>query len=805
MSSPQTPGTAPTLADLARHAGIQVDWTDARGRPQRVADDVLVTILDALGLPASDARQIADSVARLQHEDDDAGESFVIADVGAPIDIAGTDADLFELIAENGERRSIHAHGLARHAGHARLPAIDEPGYYVLEADGRRWTIAVAPTRCPGVADVLETANPRAWALAVQLYALRRRRDGQPAQAAGAGDFTALAQLASAAGQRGATALAISPVHAAFSADPARYSPYAPSSRLFLNALYIDPAAQLGPQAAQAALTALGLNEEALRLDALPLIEWPAVARLRLKLLRRMYDDLRGNTSHPQRDAFDAFRRAGGEALESHARFEALHARFLPPLGDATDWRHWPADLRDPTGAGVQAYAHAHDKEITFHVFLQWLADAGLAAAQRSALANGMGIGLIGDLAVGTDPGGSHAWSRQEDFLEGLSPGAPPDIYNPGGQRWGLTAFSPRALRRKGYAAFIEMLRASLAHAGGIRIDHVLGLARMWLVPQDAPATQGAYLRYPLEDMLRLIALEAWRHRAIVVGENLGTVPEGFNERIERAGMLGMDVLWFQRDDAGTGTGPAPFLPPERWPATAIATTTTHDLPTVAGWWRGDDIGWRARLNLLGPDETEAGERARRQQDRDALLQALRAAGCLPADAEIPTQAGSLAATPEGAPAASVVEHTAASAQTISAVNAAARAAADSATESAADPAADSATDSAAPAATSAIPATPAADLAADPASIGAASPIADSDIDTLLPAVLRFVAMAPTPLLVVPMEDLLGLPEQPNLPGTVDTHPNWRRRLPVEVQSLFDLPAVRQRLTTITDLRRTQ
>ncbi|OWT80648.1 MULTISPECIES: 4-alpha-glucanotransferase [unclassified Achromobacter] len=700
------------LAALASQAAIAVDWVDARGQPQRVADDVLRTILGALGLPAADAAQIRDSAARL-HEESRADPGLLIVDAGAPIEFDARPDTAYLLLGDDGEQRTVAAHDSGD--GRTRLPAIDTPGYYVLETDNWRRNVAVVPPRSPSVAELLETGDgrgdPRAWGVSAQLYSLRRDHGGDAAQAAGIGDFTSLAHLAGAAGQRGASALAISPVHAMFAADPGRYSPYGPSSRLFLNSNYIDPSAVLGAAALGKALSGLGLGDEALRLDGLPLIDWPGVARLRLKLLRRMYDDFRDDAHSQLQDDFTRFRIAGGEALESHARFEALHARHLPPLGAATDWRHWPADLRDPAGAGVRAYAHAHDRDIAFHIFLQWLAAQGLAGAQQAARAAGMGIGLIGDLAVGTDPGGSHAWSRQADILEGLSPGAPPDIYNPQGQGWGLTAFSPRALHLTGYAAFIEMLRAALAHTGGLRIDHVLGLARMWLVPQGASPRDGAYLRYPLDDMLRLVALEAWRHRALIIGENLGTVPEGFNHRIEQAGMLGMDVLWFQRD--GWAGNPAPFQQPRYWPGAAIATTTTHDLPTIVGWWRGTEVGWRDRLQLLGLDETHESLLQERERDRGALWHALREAGCIGHD------------QPEAPPADAPVE------------------------------------------------------------------------------AVLRFVASAPVPLMLVPLEDLLALEEQPNLPGTIDTHPNWRRRLDMDAARFFDDPAVAARVDAIEAGRR--
>ncbi|ARP86433.1 4-alpha-glucanotransferase [Bordetella genomosp. 9] len=696
------------LAQLAERAGILVDWTDARGRPQRISGDTIRALLTALDLPCGSISQIQESIERLRQDESDEHETFIIVDTGSPIALRGARDTVFELIDEDGQRREVTAHGADDSAAH--IPPIDIPGYYRLRAGGREWTLAVAPRRCPSIADIVETPSPRIWGVAAQMYSLRRPHDGKPAQAPGLGDFTALAHLAGAAARRGADAIAISPVHAMFSADPSRYSPYAPSSRLFLNGLYADPCPILGERMVAAALDALNLGEEALRLDALPLVDWPAVARLRLKVMRRLYDEFRTDSGAGQHADFQAFRMAGGEPLESHARFEALHARHLPPLGDATDWRHWPSDLRDPASSGVKAWAHAHEKDVGFHIFLQWLAARGLARAQQAARDAGMAVGLIGDLAVGTDPGGSHAWSRQDDILDALSPGAPPDIYNPLGQSWGLTAFSPRSLKLHGYAAFREMLRASLAYTGGVRVDHVLGLARLWLVPNGASPKEGAYLRYPLDDMLRLVALEAWRHRAVVVGENLGTVPEGFNSRIESAGMLGMNVLWFQREGEGD---PPPFQQPGGWPACSAAMSTTHDLPTIAGWWNGTDIAWRERLQLLGDDETEAAANAQRGRDREALWRALREAGCTAPDAQ--------------------------------------------------------------------------------------ADPPAEPPIEEIL----RFVASTPSALMLVPTEDLLGVPEQPNLPGTIDEHPNWRRRLPVNAGQLFDDEAVRRRAEAVVQNRR--
>ncbi|UPG96168.1 4-alpha-glucanotransferase [Luteibacter aegosomatissinici] len=668
------------LALLAEQAGVDVHWRDALDRPQSVPADTLRAVLQALGLPADSAGEVEESLHRLEEER--AGSylpRMITADAGTDINVpAAPRGRTWKLLGEND---SLIAEGELA-SGDGRLAAPREPGYYTLFLDDAEVTVAVAPPRAFSVADVKGLHRP--WGMAVQVSGLRRPGDG------GIGDFTALSLCARAAAEKGADALAISPVHALFAAAPERYSPYAPSSRLFLNGLYVDPVQTSGEQTVRAVIDTHNLRQELAELEWLELIDWPRAARARMTILRSVYEWASVDFAHSER--FAAFRREQGEALERHARFEALHADFTAH-GRPGGWQGWPAAFHDPSSPEVAAFAREHSREVGFHAWLQWLAAQGLSGAQKAARDAGMKIGLIADLAVGADAGGSHAWAHQAEMLRGLSVGAPPDALNRLGQDWGLTTFSPRGLRDTGFRGFIGMLRAALAYSGGVRIDHILGLKRLWMVPHGAGATEGAYVRYPLQDLLRLIALESHLHRALVIGEDLGTVPGDFRQAIGEKCVLGIRVLWFERAADGG------FMAPHDWSATAMATTSTHDVPTVAGWWSGRDIAWRKKAGLDDPDVDEV---AGREADRHRLWSSMVASG--------------------------------------SAWN--------------------------------------------------AETPPGPDDISPVVVAAAKHVAQAPAPIAIFPVEDVLGLHEQPNLPGPTDAvHPNWRRRMPDSSSRLFDGP----------------
>ena len=757
MNAPGTPHTA--LQQLAAEAGLLVDWEDAASRPMRVSDDVLRAVLGTLGLPAGTAADVLDSQARLRAEAEHiAIPPLVTGVVGEPIELTtaapqaallGGQTYRIDFEHEGHASGEVGARADAHHAT-LRLAPVQAPGYHRLRIDAGAGaaiesTLAIAPARCYGVADALRAhdrpayhrPDMRPWGSVAQLYGLRCGPD-HAAVCAGLGDYTAAGVLARQLAQHGADALALSPVHAMFSADAQRYSPYSPSSRLFLNAWMIDPAALFGDEAVRRAVVDCNLVDDYARLEAAPLIDWPASGHARMTVLRLLHRRLQQaplNDSNAQALLIDyrAHCAAAGASLLHHAQFEALSAQ----LGSAY-WKQWPTQYQDPSYLAVQSFAREHEGEVDFHLFLQWAASRQLAAAQRSAEDAGMAIGLIADLAVGTDGAGSHAWSRQQDVLIGVTVGAPPDMFNAQGQGWGLTTFSPRAMRTHGFAAFIEMLRAVMAVPGGVRIDHVLGLMRLWVIPDGARPLDGVYLRYPMQDLLRLVALESWRNRCIVIGEDLGTVPAGLRDTLADEGLLGMRILWFERDYTHDD---APFKAPHTWAPASVAMTSTHDLPTLIGWWIGNDLRWQAQLGLLPAGMSESEARARRMADRIALVDAFAehnrrvlAEGGVPMIRVAPLQA-----TLEQARAAATPE---------------------------------------------------------------LATTLLQASAEDFATAAAILTGAAPTPLALIPLEDLLGLVEQPNLPSTIDTHPNWRRRLPGAVDALLEAPAVQARLSALANTR---
>jgi 4-alpha-glucanotransferase len=438
------------------------------------------------------------------------------------------------------------------------------------------------------------------------------------------GDFTDLAQLCRAAGRLSAVTVGINPLHALFASEPLHSSPYSPSSRSQLDYLYIDPAAVPG-FADDAAIRSLAPAAALANVRGSELIDHAAVAALKRPVLEALYrrfrdTHLKTRTKHGR--AFRRFQREGGEALTAFATFEALHEQQNGGAGRFS-WRDWPAALRDPHSGAVAEFARAHAQRVEFFQFLQWQADAQLGAAAEAGRAAGLALGLYRDLAVGVNPLGAAAWADQGLVVPGMAIGAPPDPLSRAGQDWGLAPINPLMLRQCGFRPFIAALRANMRHAGVLRIDHVMSLARLYWVPAGRSAVAGAYVRYPFAELLRLVALESCRHGCAVVGEDLGTVPSGFRETMQAANLLSYRVVMFERRHDGN------FIPPGEYPPLAAASAATHDLATLKGFWLGRDIAWRQRLSLYPDAAAEMADLSDRYTARWQLLEAMAREGLM--------------------------------------------------------------------------------------------------------------------------------------------------------------------------------
>jgi 4-alpha-glucanotransferase len=500
----------------------------------------------------------------------------------------------------------------------------------------------------------------RSWILAVQLYGVRSARNW------GMGDFGDLAQMIELAAGFGADGIGLNPLHTLFDDHPADCSPYSPNSRLFLNALYID--VERLPESSPAFLTE---NSDTLsQLRQSDVIDYPGVAVLKWRALRAAFETFKTKGTPQRIAAFAAFRGERPTLLSRFGCFELLRHRFGPQ-----PWWEWPSEWQQPDDAKIAELEAGPDSaEIEFVIFVQWCADQQLQECRDLARRLGMKVGLYLDVAVGVQSNGFDAWIEQIAISRYLSVGAPPDALNTAGQNWGLAGFNAAGLEVQAFAPFRDMLRASMRYAGAIRLDHVLGLKRLYLVPHGFAADNGAYVQMPFEALLAVTAQESAIHRCVVVGEDLGTVPDGFREQLADWGIWSYLVMMFERDNHGSFQGIDHYAP------NALVTFNTHDLPTFAGWRSCSDLVLKRSLGI-DPGETDDSRKHAIAMLTDALRR-----------------------------------H--------------------------------------------------------------------EIHSDNLY-AVANFLARTPSRLLALSLEDLLSVVDQPNIPGTVDEHPNWRRRLPVSIDGL--------------------
>lgn len=459
--------------------------------------------------------------------------------------------------------------------------------------------------------------SEKCWGISVQLYTLRSARNW------GMGDFRDLCELIELAAPLGCDVIGLNPLHALFTADPAQCSPYSPSSRLFLNPLYVA-VEEVAEFAACEALQALYVQDAfqtaMAALRAADKVMYEQVASLKLLALRLMYRQfVETHVQHdtPRARAFAAFVQRRGEALQLHAMFEALDEYFRTQSPPLMHWREWPDAYRDPRSIACAEFAVEYRDSIQLHLYLQWLADTQLADAQRAARDRGMRIGLYGDLAVGANPGGSEVWSNQSLYVMGVAVGAPPDPLALNGQDWGIPPMDPVALRSQHCESFAALLYANMQHCGALRIDHVMSLFRLWWVPRGFSAGDGVYVHYPLEVLAARVADMSRETQCLVIGEDLGTVPDEIRHAMATRNLYHYKVLFFEKHDSS-------FKLPQHYERRAVATATTHDLPPLKAWWQGDDLQLRDVLQLYPSADTAAQLYREREQDRVALLRALR-------------------------------------------------------------------------------------------------------------------------------------------------------------------------------------
>jgi len=714
------------LEALARECGIEAEYRDAMGVVHGVTEGNQRALLRAMGIAAGDE----ESCARILEQRRKARWLRTLAPVQVvresqrPLEIevrrpADENESLpWTLELEKGDRSSgeagarelelreeveIDGRKYRRYA--LNLPVTPAPGYHWLEVcatrqpeQAERMRLIVAPDACY-VPDAI-AGEARAWGFQVQLYALRSRRNW------GMGDITDLKTLAEFCARTGAGIVAVNPLHALYVHNPSHTSPYSPSSRLFGNPLYVD--AEAIPEfaeceAAQALVREPAFRETLQALRSAELVDYPGVARMKLAVLEVLYRHFRERhlaQGSPRAEAFRAFRDRGGKALRLHCVFEALQEYLHQKDPSNAGWYAWPQTLRNPDAPAARAFAQANAGRVEFFEYLQWQFDTQLAAVQARAKALGLSVGLDLDLAVSVDGAGSESWANQDCYVRPASIGAPPDPLNLLGQNWGLPPLNPENLRESAYAPFIATLRENMRRGGALRIDHVMWLERLFWIPEGAKLGEGAYVRSPFRDLLGILALESVRNRCLVIGEDLGTVPDNFRETLRREGVLSFRPMFFERRPNGE------FESPGDYPPDAVATVGTHDLPTLKGFWQGFDLELRARLELFPDQARRDAEVAARARDRLRLLAALEREGLLP---EGMRDAGRGTGYSE-----------------------------------------------------------------------------------QFALAVHRFVARSRSKLFLVQLEDVLGQIEQVNLPGTTEQHPNWCRKLSIELEDLRSEERVR-------------
>jgi 4-alpha-glucanotransferase len=626
------------LHALAELAGITRAYAGYAGGERVAPDSTCEALLVALGIDASSEERARETRRALEAR---AAQSVLepvrVVRAGAPDlakvelrlppEVRGNVAFELELTLEEGAKHKLAGEISAeQEALLLPMPAATELsfGYHalrcVLAHNGRdlcaTQQLIVAPTSCVRLRELI--GERRAVGIWGHLYSLHRQ------QSWGIGDFGDLQALLEWAGDAGLELCGINPLHA-LDVDAPEVSPYYPLSRLFRNPIYLDVAAAIERADSPEAQALIDPSRLA-ALRALPRVDYPRVLAEKRRVLQAAHRSFvmqhRGRSTALGR-AYAAYRSREGEALRNFATFCALREHLCASDSRCSDFRAWPAHYRDPAGAEVTSFRVEQAEAVDFHAYLQFELEQQLGSCQAAARNCGMPIGLYGDLALGDAPFSADIWARPELYARGVNIGAPPDPYSDAGQSWGVLPFNPLALRADRYRAVSALLCRAFRHVGALRIDHVMGLQRQFWVPDGSPASMGAYVRFPYDDLAGILALESRRAGAVVIGEDLGVVPDGFRERMERDGLLRSQVLYFEHEWGGEPR------PPRHYARAALASIGTHDLPPIPGFWAGQDLALRRRSGNLQTDDALAHALAERARAKQGLLALLRREGLL--------------------------------------------------------------------------------------------------------------------------------------------------------------------------------
>lgn len=645
------------LADLIRFNGIETAFTDAWGNPTTVAEQDQIKLLKALGFDVDDHAKAQSQLEERQKlhwlepidpvsVQSHSGEYHL--QVRLPIDEVHAELTV-TITTEQGDKHQFSFSAIDAELSGATVleGALDHEqsgteiqqydwsfqadlplGYHQLQLavagdeDIFEQSLIITPEKCFQP----ETfSQQKQWGVSVQLYGMKSETNW------GIGDFADLGRLVNHLAKQGADFVGLNPIHALYPAMPESASPYSPSSRRWLNLIYLSVPLLPGfDQCQQTAhlVQAPGFTEQLAAQRAKDWVDYSGVMQLKLPVLKTLFHWF---TEHQQQvpelvSAFEHFKQQGGDSLRQLALYDALHMHLIAQNPDAWGWPNWPEQYRSAESEAVTAFADAHQDEIEFFSYLQFCAQQQLAKVQQQAKANGMLLGLYRDLAVGVSEASTEIWANPDLYCRNASVGAPPDILGPKGQNWGLPPMLPYQLFRQAYRPMIELFRANMQDSGALRIDHVMALLRLWWVPKGAKsAGEGAYVYYPIMDLLGILALESQRQQAVVIGEDLGTVPDGIFELLQQFGMYSYRIFFFEQAEDGG------FISPAHYPVQAMAALTTHDMPTLIGFWHCSDLKLGLDLGLY-TEEILPGLFDDRHKAKQQILDSLHGHQALPAD-----------------------------------------------------------------------------------------------------------------------------------------------------------------------------